>query len=512
MTASQELSTTGPPAGGRRALLAAGLGWGLDGLTWTMYAFALTVAAPVLGISSAAVGWVTATSIVASAVGGVVCGGLADRFGRVRVLTWVILGYSVFTGLTATSQNLTQFLVWRVLEGFTFGGEWAVGAALIAEYASPHRRARVLAFVQSCYAVGWALSTLLYLVIFSVAAPEVAWRYLFLVGIVPALIAFFIRRTTHDRVDVTAAAERSPSSRIGLGPLFAAGRWRTTLLATCVGLGSQGIYYSVFVFLPLYLKTERGLSVVGTATYTWVVIVGSFIGYCASGFVHDAIGRRPAFTIFFVGSTVSIALFVLTPVARPGIGYPIAFVLGFFASGPAGGMGAYLAELFPTAMRASGQGFAYNVGRGVAAFGPLAVGAWAASIGLGAAILWVGLVASVVAPAAVWALPEPRNRSIVDAAPRARRRSTDPRRRRHRWHVHRRRGVGPGREGDRLEGAVAAAGPGTVRRPGPHRGTGDPGYVTDHRRSVRPRHHGRHERVAHPHRVPGRAGHHAGLR
>ena len=124
----------------RRAFIAAGLGWGLDGLTWTMYAFALTVVLPVLGISKAEAGWITAGSIVASAIGGVVCGVLADRYGRVRVLTWVILGYSVFTGLTATSQNMGQFVLWRILEGFAFGGEWAVGAALIAEYAQPDRR------------------------------------------------------------------------------------------------------------------------------------------------------------------------------------------------------------------------------------------------------------------------------------------------------------------------------------------------------------------------------------
>ncbi len=129
---------------GRRAFIAAGLGWGLDGVTWMMYSFALTVVLPVLGISKTEAGWITAASIVASAIGGVVCGTLADRFGRVRVLTWVILGYSLFTGLTATSQNLEQFLLWRVLEGFAFGGEWAVGAALVAEYASPSRRGRVL--------------------------------------------------------------------------------------------------------------------------------------------------------------------------------------------------------------------------------------------------------------------------------------------------------------------------------------------------------------------------------
>ncbi|MQA06816.1 MAG: MFS transporter [Streptosporangiales bacterium] len=391
----------------RRALAAAGIGWGLDGLTWTMYAFALTAVMPVLGISEGAAGWITAVSIGASAVGGVVCGSLADRFGRVRVLTWVIVGYCVFTALTATAQDLTQFAFWRVLEGFTFGGEWAVGAALIAEYAAPHRRGRVLAFVQSCYAIGWAISTGLYLVVFSLAPENVAWRYLFLVGVVPAVAAFVIRRTTRDRVQV------APKRREPFGQLFQRQTIKTTVLATGVGLGIQGIYYSVFVFMPLFLRSERGLSVIGTATYTWVVIVGSFLGYVASGFVHDTIGRRPTFTLFFAGSAGAIALFVFTPVVRPELGYVISFLLGFFASGQAGGMGAYLAELFPTHVRASGQGFAYNVGRGVAGFGPLTIGVLAAGIGFGAAIAWVGFVAAAVGILTVWSLPETKARNIL---------------------------------------------------------------------------------------------------
>lgn len=399
-----------------RAIAASGIGWGLDGFTWTMYGFALTAAMPVLGMTSASSGWVTAISIVASAVGGVIFGNLADRFGRVRMLSVVILGYSVFTALTATSQDAFQFLLWRTLEGLFFGGEWAVGAALVAEYARPERRGRALAVVQSCYAVGWAVSTLAYLTIYSVFPAEVAWRYLFLVGIFPALFAFVIRRTTKDAVEVapepqTGEKRKTPKfSRLFHPDL----RWRT-LCATLLGVGVQGIYYSVFIFLPTYLQAERGLSIVGTATYTWVAIIGSFIGYLASGVLLDAIGRRPTFLFFFIGSASSVTLFVFTPAASDALGILIILLLGFFASGQAGGTGAYLAELFPTEIRATGQAFAYNFGRGLAAFGPLTVGVAAASIGWGNAIMTIAVTGAVIGIVALALLPETKNKQLVSS-------------------------------------------------------------------------------------------------
>lgn len=396
----------------RRAITAAGMGWGLDGFTWTMYGFALTAALPALNMSTATAGWVTAVSIVASAVGGVVCGSLADRFGRVKVLTWVILGYAVFTALTATSQNEAQFLFWRILEGLTFGGEWAVGAALVSEYVRAENRGKALAFIQSCYAIGWAVSTTAYLFLFSISPADVAWRYLFLIGILPALAAFVIRRTTKDVIDVRRAKKTRNTG--AFRSLFSPGQLKITIFATLLGVGVQGIYYSVFVFLPLFLKSERGLTVVGTAGYTWVAIAGSFIGYLASGVILDAIGRRPTFLIFFLGSAASICLFVLTPIAQPAIGLVVIFMLGFFASGQAGGTGSYLSELFPTHSRATGQAFAYNVGRGLAAFGPLMVGALAASIGLGIAVLWVGAIGAALGCIALAMLPETRGKNILD--------------------------------------------------------------------------------------------------
>lgn len=395
-----------------KAIGAAGIGWGLDGYTWTMYGFALTAAMPVLGMTSSWVGWVTALSIVASAFGGVIAGTLADRLGRVRVLTYVILGYCLFTTLTATSQNGVQFIIWRILEGLTFGGEWAVGAALVAEYAKPHHRGRALAIVQSCYALGWALSTAAYLAIFSLAPHDVAWRYLFLIGLPPAVLAFVIRKTTKDAVRVASTTGKRSTATV-LRELFAPGQARVTIFATVLGIGIQVIYYSVFVFLPTFLRDERGLSVVGTATYTWLAIAGSFTGYVFAGFLLDWIGRRLTFLLFFLGSAASVSLFVLTPTAAPALGLFIIFLLGFFASGQAGGTGAYLAELFPTRIRATGQALAYNFGRGLAAFGPLTVGLAAGAIGWGESIMIMACVGAAIGCLALAMLPESRDADIL---------------------------------------------------------------------------------------------------
>jgi MFS family permease len=393
----------------RRAFVASGIGWGLDGFDWTMFAFALPAITASLGLSESDGPFVVACSLVASAFGGVIGGTLADRFGRVRVLTFVILGYSLFTALTATAQNLEQLLFWRMLEGFAFGAEWAVGAALLAEYAIPAQRGRTMGFLQSTYAIGWALSTGVYLILFNSLNDDVAWRYLFLVGILPAVAAFFIRLTVKDRVR-TGPAGRSP---ISLPLLFRRDIRRTTILATLFGLGGQGAYYSVFIFLPTFLAEERGQTVVGTATYTWVVIAGSFAGYVLAGFIHDAVGRRRAFTTYYLGSAASIAAFVLIPIEGNLTTYAVSFLLGFFASGQFGGYGAFLAELFPSEMRGAGQGLTYNVGRGLAALGPGFIGMTSASIGLGNSILIVGFCACSLAILCVWLLPETRGKDIV---------------------------------------------------------------------------------------------------
>ncbi|MFK2825758.1 MFS transporter [Bacillus sp. B190/17] len=394
----------------RRAFIASGLGWGLDGFTFTMFALALPGILIALNMDVAQGGWITTFSLLASAAGGITGGMLADRFGRARVLMFVILAFSVFTALTATAQNPTQLAIWRILEGFAFGAEWPVGAALLAEYASSKTRGKTMGFLQSAYGIGWALSTLSYFLVFSMFPAEVAWRYLFLIGILPALAIFYIRRNVKDRVEV----KKEKNTKSPITELFGRSQIRITLFAILLGFGVQAVYYSVFSFLPLYLKTVRNLSLIGTTTYLWITIAGCMIGYISAGILHDKLGRRPTFTLYFLGSAATIVTFILMPVEGGFLSYAVALLLGIFAAGQSAGIGAYSSELFPTRMRATGQGFVYNVGRGIAAFGPAFIGVFTAKIGMGNAIMTVGLTACTLAIITVWLLPETNGKEIIE--------------------------------------------------------------------------------------------------
>ncbi|CAE6935762.1 Putative metabolite transport protein YjhB [Paraburkholderia domus] len=396
----------------RRVVIASAMGWGLDGFDHTMFALALGAILTSLGLSIGIGGTISTASLVASALGGMFGGALADRYGRARVLVWVVVGFSVTTALTATAQNATQLVIWRTLEGLCFGAEWPVGVALLSEYAKATSRGRVMAFMQSAYSIGWAASTIAYFLVFSMAPAGNAWRWLFVLGMLPAVVIFFIRRGISDRT--TSSSEHKPASPFAsIARLFHRDLRRTTLSATVFLVGAHGNYYAIVSFLPLYLATERGLHVVGTTTFMLVQIVGGFIGYISSGWFHDRFGRRPTQTCAFAFAICSILAFLYTPVQSLGLGYVLVFLVGMSISSVAGGLGAILAEQFPTVIRGAGVGFTYNVGRGIAAFGPMLIGFMASRYGLGWSMMVVGICLALLSTAALWTLPETRGKEII---------------------------------------------------------------------------------------------------
>jgi MFS family permease len=319
----------------RPAFWASSVGWALDAFDFNTLPLALTAIGAQFALSPSKSGLIMTVTLVASAVGGSLAGLLADRIGRTRVLMITIATFAVFTALSGLSQNYTEILLFKGIQGLGFGGEWSVGAVLIAEVAPARFRGRLLGYVSTSWAVGWALAIVAYTLIFSYAGHD-AWRYLFFVGILPAVALLFMRRNVKDsEVSVKSREEASMQKLAGSGfsALFRRDLRRTTLLALLIGIGTQGGYYAVFTWLPSYLHTTRGLTVVGTSGYLAVVIAGSFLGYAIAGHLHDRIGRRPTFIIFAVTGVVCVLAYTQIPAQANALLLMLGVPLGMAAAG-----------------------------------------------------------------------------------------------------------------------------------------------------------------------------------
>jgi MFS family permease len=397
-------------AGERRTFWACFGGWALDALDVQIYTFVVPALIAIWHITTAQAGLLATSALVISAFGGWLAGMLADRIGRARLLMITVAWFAFFTFLSGFTQNFEQLLVVRGLQGLGFGGEWAAGSVLIGEVIRAENRGKAVGTVQSAWAWGWGAAAILATIIFSVLPQEIAWRVLFFVGILPALLVFYIRvHVSEPEIFQRASAV---SSRRGTLEIFGPDLLPTTVLAALLTTGAQGGYYAITTFLPTFLRTERHLTVLGTGGYLAVIIIGSWIGYIVSAYLADAIGRRKNFFIFAVGSLIIAVAFTQAHISDA-LMLVLGFPLGFFASGIFSGMGPVLTELFPTSVRGAGQGFCYNFGRGIGAFFPTLVGILAASAGLGAAIgVFAGISYAIVILAAAL-LPETRGRALV---------------------------------------------------------------------------------------------------
>lgn len=395
----------------RNALLAAFGGWAVDAFDVMIYTFAIPALVAVWGMSRAEAGLIATSTLLCSAAGGWLAGALSDRFGRVRMLQITIAWFACFTFLSGFSRSPVDLLVLRGLQGLGFGGEWAVGAALVAEVIPARHRGKAVGTVQSGWALGWGVAAVLYALYFSVLPQSLAWRALFWTGILPALLVFFVRRNVREPRPPDRARGLPGGGRRFLR-IFAPGLLGTTLLASLMTTGMQGGYYAVTTWLPTYLKTARGLSVLDTGAYLVVIVAGSFAGYLTAAWVSDRLGRRAGFTLFALGSLVVAVTYTLAPIGDTAM-LVLGFPLGFCVSGNFSGVGAYFAELFPDAVRGSGMGFAYNFGRGAGALFPALVGVLSARLPLGAAIGGFAALAYLLVLVAVLALPETRGRPLA---------------------------------------------------------------------------------------------------
>lgn len=394
-----------------RALFASGAGWMLDGMDVMLYAVALGPIKAEFGLTDAEAGGVASVTLLAAAVGGSLGGLLADRFGRVRMLMISILVYSVFTGMMATAHSVTMLVLWRTLVGFGMGGEWSCGAVLVAETWPAKHRGKAIGLMQSGFAIGYILAALLAAGIVS----RWGWRPLFVVGIAPALLTLWIRRNLPE--PTIWSKQASPERGLtGALPILARPPYLgRAVIATACCTVLLCAYWGLFTWMPSYLSRPladggAGLSV--TKSMLWIVTtqIGAFFGYASFGFIADKFGRKPTFLVFVLGAAVVVPIYGWSAKSETTL-LIVGPFMGFFGHGYFSVFGSMLAELFPSAIRATAQGMCYNAGRAASAAAPWTIGYLTAKIGLGPT-LGMTSVLYVIGAALVLFLPETRGKEI----------------------------------------------------------------------------------------------------
>jgi MFS family permease len=393
-----------------RALFAAQIGWMLDSMDFLLFTFAVLPIQREFAISKTTIGLLTSVALIASAFGGIVFGRLADRIGRVRAMTWSILIYSFATAGLASANALWQLIAWRTLVGIGMGGEWSSGSVLVAETWPAEHRAKAMGIMQS----GWAIGAIIAASLSAVVLERFGWRVLFLFGALPAIAAFVIRRGVQEPA---IWRERKQTNTRWLD-IFAPALLRKTIIATLLAASVLIAFWGVVSWLPAFLATpvsDGGAGLTMTKSARWIILlqIGAFLGYITFGWIADRIGRRPAFTLFMIGATAVVPLFAFT--ARSTLTLlAIGPLVGYFAHGYFSVFGAMLAELFPTNLRASAQGFCYNAGRLASAAAPVIIGSAAPRYGLGAALAADAMFFALGA-VLIWLLPETRGRELAEA-------------------------------------------------------------------------------------------------
>jgi MFS family permease len=408
----------------RKILGFAWVGWIFDfyDLLLLSYLVTSTTLRQDLGLSRDQVALLLGSALGFSAVGGLLCGALADRYGRRPLLMATILIYSAGTFLSGLCTGMWTLFAARAVTGLGVGGEWAVAHALVGETVPPHVRGRYGSYLQSGAVFGRFLATV---VGFSLA-PWIGWRTSFMLSALPALMAVVIRRQMPES-DLWQRDRAAMRTR-GFGqPLYALGRMlgpelrKVTALALLVTLFNMAAYWLKTSWLPTYFHEVRGLSGAEASRLFFVEQLGSLAGYVLFGFMSDRYGRRPTFSLFCLIKAVSLTIVTLGWRAARGSA-PVLFgcmLLVGFGEGNWGGIGPLLNELFPTAIRGAAIGIVYNVARGAQFLAPLAV-ALVASRATFAEGIALAAAFALLAGASVWTLPETKGVALdgrVGASP-----------------------------------------------------------------------------------------------
>ncbi len=377
-----------------QAVLASAVGYAMDGFDLLILGFALTAIAATFALSPEQAGSLATITLLGAVAGGFIGGILSDYIGRVKVLTYSILIFAVFTALTGLAPNFVLLTLFRFVAGLGLGAEFGVGMTLAAETWPAKMRARATSYV----ALGWQSGVLLAAIVAAWAIPHIGWRGLFLLGAIPAVLAFFVRRTV-DEPALFEAHRDDAKQKFPLKLLFRDAQTTKSSVGMFILTSVQNFgYYGVIIWLPSYLAKQYGFGLTKSAVWTGVTILGMAAGIFFFGHLADRFGRRPMLFVFQAGAAISV-------LGYSRLGNEIALliggaIMGVFVNGMLGGYGALMAELFPTAARATAQNVLFNLGRGVGGFAPLVIAALATAysfqlaIGLLAVIYVIDIIAT----------------------------------------------------------------------------------------------------------------------
>ena len=384
----------------RKALAASAIGYAMDGFDLLILGFMLRAISAELHLTPPQAGSLVTWTLIGAVAGGILFGVLSDYYGRVRVLTWTILLFAVFTGLCAFAQSYWDLLVYRTIAGVGLGGEFGIGMALVAETWPAPYRARGCTYV----ALGWQAGVLVAALLTPVLLPLIGWRGMFLAGLVPGLIAFAVRWFVHEpKIFLERARARQPKMPLGLLVKDAATTYISLGMLILCSVQNFG-YYGLMIWLPSYLSTHLGYTLPQSALWTAVTVLGMAFGILVFGHFADRVGRRPALFTFQAGAFIMVLVYSqLTTPTTLLIGGAI---MGMFVNGMLGGYGALLSELYPTEARATAENVIFNLGRGVGGFGPLVVGALAVTYSFTVAIALLATIYLLDILATAFLIPE----------------------------------------------------------------------------------------------------------
>jgi benzoate transport len=390
---------------GRKALIGSVIGYSMDGFDMLILGFMLTAISADLALTDARAGSLVTWTLMGAVVGGFIFGTLSDHFGRIKVLTWTILVFAGFTGLCALSRGYWDLVAYRILAGLGLGGEFGIGMALAAEAWPAGKRARVSSYV----AIGWQAGVLLAALVTPRLLPVIGWRGMFMVGLVPALVAFIVRRTLHEPEIFLKkhAAKKQNSLRL----LVKDRKTRRTTLGVAILCSVQNFgYYGLMIWMPSYLAKRLGFSLTKSGLWTAITVLGMAFGIWMFGQLADRIGRKPIFILFQIGAAIMV--FVYSRVTEPNTLLWVGGIMGMSLNGMMGGIPTLMSEAYPTAARATAQNVLFNIGRAVGAPGPLVIGALAAKYSFQAAIALLASIFLLDIIATVFLIPELKGKEL----------------------------------------------------------------------------------------------------